>query len=281
MFIVILCLVPAALRVLESRNARFPVGAHIFGQFGWRTHTVFNPDDKAHAPIPPYVLPSFGNHPVSLGLGVLGMPGNTAYFGFIDLCKPKAGETVVVTGAAGAVGSVVGQIAKSLGCRVVGLAGDDAKCKWLTEELGFDVAINYKTPDVPKQLRAAAPDGYDCYFDNVGGELSSQILQQMRVYGRIAVCGSISSYNTAPELVPRVPILQPLFVFKQLEMHGFLVWRWAERWTEGIEGVYKLVEAGKVKYQETTTEGFERMPEAFIDMLRGGNTGKAVVKSNL
>lgn len=208
------------------------------------------------------------------------MPGNTAYFGFLDLCKPQPGETVVVTGAAGAVGSIVGQIAKTKGCRVVGLAGDDAKCAWLLT-LGFDVAINYKTPDVKKKLIAAAPDGYDCYFDNVGGELSSLILSQMRPYGRVAVCGSISSYNTAPKDMPRVPILQPLFAFKQLRMEGFLVWRWADRWQQGIEGVYKLVEAGHVQYQETTTEGFKNLPRAFIQMLRGANTGKAVVKSNL
>lgn len=226
------------------------------------------------------MLPAFGTHPLSLGLGVLGMPGNTAYFGFLDICKPQPGETVVVTGAAGAVGSIVGQIAKAKGCRVVGLAGDEAKCEWL-RLLGFDAAINYKTAGVAKALREAAPDGYDCYFDNVGGELSSTIISQMRTFGRIAVCGSISSYNTPAKEVPQVPILQPVFVFKQLSMQGFLVWRWADRWQQGIEDVLKLVEGGQVQYQETTTEGFENMPAAFIDMLRGGNTGKAVVKSNL
>lgn len=267
-------------RVIESKNPKFPVGAHIFGQFGWRTHTIFNPDDGSHTPMSAYVLPPLGKLPVSLGLGVLGMPGNTAYFGFLELCKPKAGETVVITGAAGAVGSIVGQIAKAKGCRVVGLAGDDAKCAWL-KELGFDYAINYKTADVSKALREAAPKGYDCYFDNVGGELSSKIIAQMADFGRISVCGSISSYNTAAKDVPKVPILQPAFVFKQLEMNGFLVHRWVHRWQEGIEEVRKLVDSGKVQYQETTTQDFENLPRAFIEMLRGGNTGKAVVKSNL
>lgn len=266
--------------VIESNHSNYPVGAHVFGQFGWRTHTIFNPDDGSHSPSSVYALPPLGKLPISIGLGVLGMPGNTAYFGFLELCKPKAGETVAITGAAGAVGSIVGQIAKARGCRVVGLAGDDAKCAWL-KSLGFDHAINYKTANVREALRAAAPNGYDCYFDNVGGDLSSAIIDQMRDYGRIAVCGAISAYNTAPKDVPRVPILQPRFVMKQLEMHGFLVQRWNSRWQEGLEEVRKLVDSGKVQYQETTTEGFENLPRALIEMLRGGNTGKAVVKSNL
>lgn len=204
---------------------------------------------------------------------------NTAWFGFKTICQPKAGETVVVTGAAGAVGSLVGQLAKAEGCTVVGLAGDDAKCEWL-RTLGFDHAINYKTANVAKALREAAPNGFDSYFDNVGGDLSSTILTQMKDFGRVAVCGAISAYNAegTPE---QQPALQSLFVFKQLKMEGFLVWRWADRWLEGIESMYKLVEAGKIQYQETTTEGFENMPKAFISMLRGGNTGKAIVKASL
>lgn len=206
---------------------------------------------------------------------------NTAYFGFLGICKPKAGEVVVVTGAGGAVGSIVGQIAKIKGCTVIGFAGDYSKCKWLKEHCGFDHVINYKTADVRKELRAAAPDGVDCYFDNVGGELSSQIIHQMRDYGRIAVCGSISSYNLNVSEMPTVPILQPVFVFKQLAMEGFLVWRYADKWLEGIQAMYKWVDEGKVKYHETTTEGFKNLPQAFIDMLRGKNMGKAIVRSTL
>lgn len=201
---------------------------------------------------------------------------NTAYFGFLELCQPKAGDTVVVSGAAGAVGSLVGQIAKAKGCRVVGLAGNDDKCAWL-KELGFDHAINYKTTDVSKALRDAAPDGYDCYFDNVGGDISAAIIAQMRLFGRIAVCGAISSYNSDPDQLPMVPT-QPSFVFKQLKMEGFVVFRWASKWLEGITAMHELVQSGKVQYQETRTKGFENMPKAFIGMLRGENTGKALVE---
>lgn len=203
------------------------------------------------------------------------MPGNTAYFGFLELCQPKAGETVVVTGAAGAVGSIVGQIAKIKGCRVVGFAGSDEKCKWLEDELGFDKAINYKTGDMAKALKEAAPKGVDCYFDNVGGELSYTILAQMNLYGRISVCGAISGYN---DQEVNVPAVQKLFVFNQLKMEGFIVWRWADRWFEGLTELAKWIQEGKIKYHETITLGFENTPKAFLEMLRGKNTGKAVVK---
>lgn len=208
------------------------------------------------------------------------MNRNTAYFFFLEICKPKAGEVVAITGAGGAVGSIVGQIAKMEGCIVIGLTGDDSKCKWLKEELAFDYVINYKTPDVENQLRAAAPNGIDCYFDNVGGELSVQIIHQMREFGRIAVCGSISSYNDG-NVLPKVSILQPVFVYKQLVMEGFQVWRYADGWMEGITAMFKLVDEGKLKYRETITYGFENLPQAFIDMLRGKNTGKAIVKSSM
>lgn len=181
-------------KVIASTHADYPVGAIVTGHFGWRTHTIFNPNGQD--PLRPiYILPDLGYLPVSVGLGYLGRPGNSAYFGLLELCAPKAGETVVVTGAAGAVGSLVGQIGKLKGCRVVGFAGSDEKCQWLEKELGFDKAINYKKGDIKKALIDAAPNGVDCYFDNVGGELSALILAQMNVGGRISVCGSISTYN--------------------------------------------------------------------------------------
>lgn len=267
-------------RVLESKHPKFPKDAIVCGSFGWRTHTIFNPDTEKTS-IPAYVLPSFGKLPISLALGHLGMPGNTAYFGFLDICKPKAGEVVVVTGAAGAVGSIVGQIAKLKGCKVIGVAGSDEKCKWLEEELGFDHTINYKTANIKDELKKAAPDGVDCYFDNVGGTISSTIINQMRDFGRISVCGSISSYNTPASEWPKVPILQPAFIFKQLTMQGFLVWSYNARMFEGITNLKNWIEEGKLKYRETTTDGFDNMPQAFIDMLEGKNTGKAIVKANL
>ena len=203
------------------------------------------------------------------------MPGNTAYFGLLEICQPKAGETVVVTGAAGAVGSLVGQIAKYKGCKVIGFAGSDDKCKWLEDELGFDKAINYKVGDLSKLLKEAAPKGVDCYFDNVGGEISATILEQMNLHGRISVCGAISGYN---DQEVQVPAPQKFFVFQQLKMEGFIVSKWSNRWIEGIQEVAKMIQSGNVKYHETITLGFEKMPQAFIEMLRGKNSGKAVVK---
>jgi prostaglandin reductase 1 len=203
------------------------------------------------------------------------MPGNTAYFGFQEICEPKPKETVVVTGAAGAVGTLVGQIGKIRDCRVIGFAGSDEKCKWLEEDMGFDKAINYKSQNLYQQLKKAAPNGVDCYFDNVGGEISSMIFSQMNTNGRIAVCGAISSYNSE---IPKVPAPQAIFVFKQLKMQGLMVWAWNKQWLEGITEMLKWINDGKIKYRETVTEGFENIPQAFIDMLRGKNFGKAIVK---
>ncbi|XP_055523452.1 prostaglandin reductase 1-like [Wyeomyia smithii] len=259
--------------VIDSKNPAFPTGSSIFGQFGWRTHTVCNPDElKADRP---YVLPNFGSLPKSLALGVLGMPGNTAYFGLLEVCTPKAGETVAVSGAAGAVGSLVGQIAKIKGCRVVGIAGSDQKCQWL-KGLGFDEVINYKTtPNIYVALKKAAPKGIDIYFDNVGGQTSEAVIKLMNLYGRVAVCGTISNYNSSIEKVT-----DPLrmMVFKQLKMEGFVVWRWNNRWMEGINANLQWIKEGKLKWHETVTDGFENTPAAFMDMMKGGNIGKAVVK---
>lgn len=268
-------------RVLESRNPNFPTGAHVCGTFGWRTHTVFNPITyKTNVPsVPPYVLPSFGELPLSLGLGLLGLPGNTAYFGFTEICQPKPGEIVVVSGAAGAVGNMVGQIAKIKGCKVIGIAGSDEKCKWLTEEMGFDHAINYKTETISEVLKNYAPNGVDCYFDNVGGAISSSVIAQMREFGRISVCGSTSSYDTPESEWLKVPILQPHFIMKRLKMEGFLVYTWADKWIDGITQMKNWSDEGKLKYRETITNGFENIPQALVDMLHGKNFGKAVVKA--
>lgn len=265
-------------RITETKNADYPKDAYVYGSFGWRTHTIFNPKTEDQGLIKPYVLSSFGKLPVSLGLGHLGMPGNTAYFGFLEICKPKEGDVVVVSGAAGAVGNLVGQIAKVKGCKVIGIAGSDDKCAWLTKEIGFDHAINYKTESVGDVLKGYAPDGVDCYFDNVGGGISSIVISQMREFGRISVCGSISSYNLPIAEWPKVPILQPSFVFNQLKMEGFLVTRWWNKWFDGIDQLKQWTDEGKLKYRETVTDGFENMPQALIDMLQGQNTGKAVVK---
>lgn len=269
-------------KVIDSKNKNFPVGCHIFGTLGWRTHTIVKPanstmDERAVMSTDTvYILPDFGNLPLSYGLGCLGVPGNTAHFGFLEICQPKAGETVVVTGAAGAVGCIVGQIAKIKGCNVIGFAGSDEKCKWLTNDLGFDYAFNYKTENIVESLKNSAPNGVDCYFDNVGGEISSAIISQMNKYGRISVCGSISTYNSVE--VQKAPLLQPFFVRNELKMEGFMVFRWASRYMEGLQQNLKWTQEGKIKYKETRTKGFENTPQAFIDMLRGKNFGKALVE---
>ncbi|KAL4715436.1 hypothetical protein ACJJTC_015339 [Scirpophaga incertulas] len=264
-------------KIIASRNDKYPVGKFIAGAFGWRTHTVCNPAAPPKLGfLPLTILPDLGQHPVSLGLGLLGMPGNTSYFGLKEICMPKPGETIAITGAAGAVGSHVGQIGKIIGCRVIGFAGTNEKCDYLTKQLGFDHAFNYKTSDVKAALREGAPKKVDCYFDNVGGEISSTIMSHMNHFGRVAVCGSISSYND--KSLPKVTILQPSIVFKELKVEGFLVNRWFDRWEEGINANLKWLLEGKLKYEEKTYHGFDNMVDAFVGMMRGENTGKAVVK---
>lgn len=244
---------------------------------GCRTHTVFNPNDVSDH-IKPYILPSFGKLPLSLGLGHLGVTGLTAYFGFLDICAPKKGEVVVVSGAAGAVGSVVGQIAKIKGCKVIGIAGSDAKCTWLSKDLGFDHVINYKTESVAESLKKIAPDGIDCFFDNVGGDISSTVFAQMRELGRISVCGSISLYNLPFTEWPTVPLMLPLLIGKQMKIQGFLVNQFWDKWFDGIDQLQRWTNEGKLKYKETVTNGFENIPHALIDLLNGKNVGKSVVK---
>ena len=246
----------------------------VYALVGWRSHTVVNCDDFAKNNL--FVMPDLCGLPMSLGIGYLGMPGVAAYYGFLEICKPKAGETVVVTAAAGSVGSLVGQIAKIKGCKVIGFTGSDDKCRWLEEELGFDKAINYKVGKNAKSLKAVAPDGVDCFFDNVGGELSGTIINQMNFYGRIACCGAVSEYNSESE--PKLKSTHTTFILKQLSMEGFVVYRWADRWFEGISQIKEMILEGKVKYRETITDGFENLPEAFIEVLQGKNFGKAVIK---
>ncbi|EGI64927.1 Prostaglandin reductase 1 [Acromyrmex echinatior] len=267
-------------KIVESKNPAFPVGKKIVGNMGWRTHTIVNPKFKDRVfQEHPYLLPDISDLPSSLCLGILVLPTNTAYFGLLEICKPKSGETIVVSGAAGAIGSHVGQIAKNVGLNVVGICGSDEKCKWLIKEMGFDSAINYKTMPVASSLCKAAPQGVDCYFDNVGGNISSAVIYQMKPFGRVAVCGSISSYNTDRSSLPKCTILQPILSKHELRMEGFLVTRWMDRWNEGIMQNLQWLREGKLHYRETVTKGFENMFEAFIGMLRGENIGKAIVQA--
>ncbi|XP_075066990.1 prostaglandin reductase 1-like [Mixophyes fleayi] len=258
-------------RVIESKNSSFPVGGYYAAYSGWTTH--FISDGQGLNALPASWPKSL---PKSLALGTVGMPGLTAYFGLLELCQPKEGEVVLVNCAAGAVGSVVGQIAKIKGCKVVGSAGSDEKVKYL-KEIGFDVAFNYKTVDsLEEELKKASPEGYDSYFENVGGKFADAAIPQMNTFGRIAVCGAISQYND--DVPPLGPYIQTYMIFKQLRMEGFLVHRWTNRYEEGQKQLLQWVSEGKLKYHEHVTNGFENMPAGFIGMLQGENIGKAIIK---
>lgn len=256
-------------QVVQSKSPAFQSGDFAVGYWGWREYAV--QPAKAVQKLEPALAP------ISLALGLLGMPGMTAYFGFLDLCNPKPGETVVVSGAAGAVGSIVGQIAKLKECRVVGIAGADDKIAWLTGELGFDAAFNYKTTsDYVAKLKELCPNGIDCYFDNVGGSITDAVFPLLNTFARVSVCGQISLYNQEkPEPGPR---LLTYILVKQARVEGFIVTRFASRFREGMGHMAKWLQEGKLKYQEHIVEGFENTPKAFIGMLQGQNTGKMLVK---
>ncbi|XP_057576081.1 prostaglandin reductase 1 [Hippopotamus amphibius kiboko] len=260
-------------RVVESKNSAFPMGTIVVAPLGWTTHSISDGEnlEKLLAEWPDTL-------PLSLALGTIGMPGLTAYFGLLEICGVKGGETVLVNAAAGAVGSVVGQIAKLKGCKVVGSAGSEEKVAHL-QKYGFDVAFNYKTVEsLEEVLRKASPEGYDCYFDNVGGEFSNVVIPQMKKFGRIAICGAISTYNrTGPP--PPGPPAEPI-IFKELCLQGFVVYRWkGEVRQKALKDLLTWVSEGKIHYHEHITEGFENMPAAFIGMLKGENLGKAIVKA--
>jgi NADPH-dependent curcumin reductase CurA len=243
-------------------------GEIVSGLWGWSEHATVAASQVLK------IDPS--EAPVSTALGILGMPGMTAYFGLTELCQPKAGETLVVSGAAGAVGSAVGQIGKILGLRVVGSAGSDEKCARL-RAFGFDEAINYKTgKPYAEALKKACPKGIDCYFDNVGGEFTDEVLRQMNDFGRVSICGQISQYNDlAGDVGPRPYWLT---IVKQIRIEGFLVYRWFARWAEGRKQMAQWLREGKLQYDETVYEGLESAPRAFIGLFQGDNTGKALVK---
>ncbi len=258
--------------VIESNHPDYKVGDFAVGQFGWQEYAVS--DGAGVRKVDPSLAP------ISTSLGVLGMPGLTAYFGLLDICDPKPGETVLVSGAAGAVGTLVGQIAKLKGCHTVGIAGTDDKVSYLVDELGFDAAFNYKTvTDYFAKLRELCPNGIDSYFDNVGGAISDAAIRLLNVHARVSVCGQISQYNLEkPEMGPR---LIGLLIVTRSKIQGFLVSDYWSRFDEGLREMAGWVREGKLKYQENIIEGFENMPRAFIGMLQGENTGKQLVRVKL
>jgi NADPH-dependent curcumin reductase CurA len=234
--------------------------------FGWQEYGTSNGAgllkvDATHIPLSAY-------------LGVVGMPGVTAWYGLNKIIAPKAGETVVVSAASGAVGSVVGQLAKRQGCRVVGIAGGAEKCSYVQHELGFDACIDYKSADLVSALKEAAPDGIDGYFDNVGGATLDGVMLRANAFARIAVCGAIAGYDGEP-LVMKYPTL---ILISRMKVQGFIVSEHMEIWPEALRELGGLVASGALKYRESVAQGLEAAPEAFIGLLKGRNFGKQVVK---
>jgi len=255
-------------RVMESRLDGINVGDIVRGRIGWQEYglvdvTSANPVNSDYGP-------------VSTSIGVLGMPGLTAYFGLLDVCEPKPGDTVVVSSASGAVGAVVGQIAKIGGCRVIGIAGSDEKVSYVVDELGFDAGINYKAEDVSEALGIVAPDGVDCYFDNVGGPITEAVMEHLAMYSRTVICGRISEYNESePSMGPR--ILRYLHSTRS-RIQGFTVNQYPAQFEDGRAQLARWVKSGEIKYKEDIIEGFENCPKAFIGQLDGANFGKLLIK---
>jgi NADPH-dependent curcumin reductase len=256
--------------VVASDSDRFPVGTFVVGALGWQEYA--SADVSGLSKIDPSV------QPLSAYLGVLGMPGVTAWMGLVDICQPKAGETVLVSAASGAVGSVVGQIAKALGCRAVGIAGGRAKCEYVVNELGFDACVDYKAGRLFEDLKAATPDGVDAYFENVGGEIMDSALRRMNAHSRIAVCGLISQYNAASsdELYGLRNIRSVLV--NRIRMQGFIVSDRMQLWPQALKALRGWHAAGQIKFRESVAQGLERAPAAFLGLLKGENFGKQVVR---
>lgn len=257
-------------KVMASKSDSLQVGDLVLGQLPWRILTVA--PAKGLQKIDPALAPE------SYYLGILGMPGLTAYFGIIDIGKPKAGETVVISGAAGAVGMIAGQIAKIYGCRVVGIAGSDEKIKTLIEEFGFDEGINYKTTTgLRKTIARLCPGGVDIYYDNVGGEISDAVISNLNFHARIPLCGQISLYNSTG--IPVGPRIQPTLLTRSVLMQGFIVSNYQNRFPEGIQQLTQWVKEGKLKFTETKVQGFDQLPAALLGLFNGANTGKMIVEA--
>ena len=258
----------ALAEVVESDVAHLKAGDLVFADTGWQEYAAL-PGRRLQRIAP--------MEPMTHLLSVYGVAGLTAYFGLLECGRPKAGETVVVSAAAGSVGSVVGQIAKIKGCHVVGIAGGEEKGRWLTEELGFDAAVDYKSPEFKRQLRAAVPDGIDVYFDNTGGAVFEACLFAMKNHGRIACCGALSQYDgAAPPHGPRG--IPGLIVTKRLTLQGFVVMDFDDQREKALADLQAWVADGRLKVQEDIVDGFENLPAALIGLLGGENRGKRMVR---
>jgi NADPH-dependent curcumin reductase CurA len=255
-------------QVIASRHPDFAEGDLVFGMFGWQEYAVADGSGVSKVPQ--------GVGPVD-ALSALGLTSLTAYFGLEDIGKPRPGETVVVSGAAGATGSVVGQLAKLKGCRVIGIAGGPEKCAWLTDELGFDGAIDYRAEDVSKRLKELCPNGIDVYWDNVGGEILEAALNRLALHARVVFCGAISGYND-PAARPTGPRNYINIVIRRARVEGFLVFDYFDRTPEALAELGPLVQSGKLKTREDVREGLDSAPSALLDLFTGANTGKLIVQ---
>lgn len=254
-------------QVLESNHDGFSEGDYVLGTFGWQLFGVS--DGSGLTRIKDQGIP------LSAYLGVMGMPGVTAYVGLLDIGNPKSGETVVVSAASGAVGSVVGQIAKIKGCRAVGIAGGPEKCAYVTDTLGFDQCVDYKQGSLTKDLAKAVPNGIDVYFENVGGPILDTALKFMNPFGRIPLCGLVSQYNAVdPYGVKNIGSL----IINRLKVQGFIVGDHLSRWPEALKDISQWLAEGKLKYRESIVEGLQNAPAAFIGLLSGKNFGKQLIK---
>ena len=252
--------------VLESNHPDFAPGDKVVGALGWQIFGVA--DGNLLRKVDAEVIP------LSAYLGSLGMPGVTAWVGLLDICAPKPGDTVVVTAASGAVGSVVGQLAKIHGARAVGIAGGPDKCRYVVDELGFDACIDYKAGNLRSDLKNAAPKGIDCLFENVGGEIFDTLLARMNAFSRIAVCGLISEYNSQPYPISNMRSV----LVNRIKMRGFIVYDDLSRWPPALKELGGHVASGRIKYRESIAEGLAAAPAALISLLKGGNFGKQVVR---
>jgi NADPH-dependent curcumin reductase len=261
--------------VIASDRRGYAVGDIVLAPTGWRTHAAIQ-GNVAMRKLDPALAP------ITTGLGVLGMPGFTAYAGLNIIGKPKQGETVVVAAASGPVGSLVGQLAKLAGARAIGIAGGSQKCRYVTEELGFDAAIDHRAPDFPKQLASACPTGIDVYFENVGGAVWQAVLPLLNTFARVPVCGLIAQYNAVdqgpgPNLLPAT---MREILSKSLTLRGYINYEFAtEHYADFLKTVSAGIQDGRIRYREDITEGFENAPTAFIAMLEGRNFGKALVRA--
>ena len=256
--------------VIASKNDSIPVGAKVYGLVGWQEYCVLGPEEL------PNVLPTELPIPITNFLSVLGITGITAYFGLNDIGKPEEGDTVLVSTAAGAVGSIVCQLAKLKGCRVIGLAGTDEKCAWLQDELGLDGVINYKTDDVFAKIQETCPEGIDVYFDNVGGDILDAALAHLAIGARVVICGAIQRFNRTDDLPGPKNYINLLG--RRARMEGFVVLDYRDRFMEAVGALAPMVIGKQLRFKEHIVEGLESAPHALLKLYEGTNNGKLIVK---